>query len=163
MFTPSEQWGTWVGALSQLLTALALLHFSIRSSKAAALKSLNDMFNSWNQMSASSDEFHTALKSLRDDVLDPHVDALVFSYLNILSAYFEMRGQGLVAAEEERATFANGIAMLDNIPHEKIEEYLSRGYSDAFRERVLKDTKHRPRSRKAQLVASPQQKSGHGG
>jgi hypothetical protein len=145
MYTPSEAWGTWLGAIAQLATAIAVYRFSAKSAKASAQKSLNDMFNSWNQMSASSKEFREALVDRRGHVKDAHSDALIFSYLNILQSYFEMKKHSLVSNEEERAHFRNGIEFLSKLSDKEFADYLSRGYSDDFYERMMEEWRHRPK------------------
>jgi len=135
-----EEWGiigTWLGAIGQTATALAVLLYTRKSVRATATKYLADMVNDWNAFATSTPEHRAALVEMRPAVLGHPKDSIVFSYLNYLHATFVMRAEGLIPAEAAHKAIKNGVAWLCHLEKEKLAQYLSRGYDDSFKKRIL--------------------------
>jgi hypothetical protein len=135
-----EHWsviGTWVGAVGQTVTALAIFLYTRSSSRATSAKYLIDMLNEWNRMVIDKPEHMDVLAELRPPVIGHPKDSIVFAYLNCLRAQFVMREERLISKETEQKAIRNGLMWLYALGREKIEQYLSRGYDNAFKRRIL--------------------------
>jgi hypothetical protein len=100
-----ETWtlvGTWVGAIGQTATAVAVFLYTRRSVRATATSYSKELVNGWNAFAVSTPEHVRALGELRSPVLGYPKDSMVFSCLNFLHANFVVRQEGLITAENER-------------------------------------------------------------
>jgi len=135
-----DQWGVigaWFGAIGQVATALVVLLYTMRSTKATSTKYLKDMVNNWNAFAVSTPAHRKALAEMRPPVLGQPKDAIVFSYLNYLHANFVMRAERQISADVEGNAIRNGVSWLRSLEKKTLQEFLDRGYDGPFKKRIL--------------------------
>jgi hypothetical protein len=147
-WTQIEAIGAWVGALGQIATATVIFlytkesdrrqaQFTEKTTRALMAKNYGDMINAWNVMVVSSPEHLKAATALRKNVRDPITDSIVFSYLNCMVAFTTLHSEGIVTEDAASAKLENAIRLLEGLTDDELKNYLSRGYDEVFKERIL--------------------------
>lgn len=95
------------------------------------------MVNEWNRMAVKNSANSEAVRRLREPVIGYPDDFIVFSYLNFLRTNRDMWRAKLIPKSVELAAIRNGAWWLAKLSRRDLDQLLTRGYDDDFRNQIL--------------------------